>query len=231
MIVPPPTWHTIAKRMAIMWDSTVAKNMCIHQGLSAHWTITQNRHSEEYRMQVRSVICSVYSAVAHCIHAALCYHILESCQGTQKWQKSKVYEKSKSVTEVLTLDPQCFSLIGTIKCMQSECRTIVLQGQSYVSHCSCTAEEPPLQHLYLNVLAVLDTTACIQTYQHMLWNLHIARWSTICDINLLEIMASFWEAFLAKGSSVVHSPLYIEYNTVGRSIASIYNLSGIFMQP
>ena len=42
-------------------------------------------------------------------------------------------------------------------------------------------------------------------------------------------MAPLQEVFSGKGSPVVHSPYYtVQYNTVGRTIASIYNLDSIF---
>ena len=44
-------------------------------------------------------------------------------------------------------------------------------------------------------------------------------------------MALLWETFSGKGSSVAHSSYYIYsiYNSVGQSIASIYDLGGIYI--
>ena len=59
--------------------------------------------------------------------------------------------------------------------------------------------------------------------------LSIVRWLHISNIDFWAKMVSFWEALLGKMFvCCTLTIVYILYNTVGRFIASIYNLSGIF---
>ena len=60
-------------------------------------------------------------------------------------------------------------------------------------------------------------------------NLSIARWSDICHINFRGKLCRFGKRFHAKGFLFcTYRTIYITYSTIGRSIAFISDLGGIF---
>ena len=76
----------------------------------------------------------------------------------------------------------------------------------------------------------------IPVYTYILWwfrnhkNLSIARWSCIHINRLWAKWHRFWKRFQAKGYIwFIKYILYI-YNAVGQSIASLYDLGGIFIE-
>ena len=88
-------------------------------------------------------------------------------------------------------------------------------------------------YIYIYIYIVVRVHIHICIYIYILWwlhnhrNLSIARWSYTGVSRLWAKMASFWEAFLGERFVCCTLTVFIIYNTVSRSIASIYRTSAI----